>query len=175
MSSFFTNNHKKKRIGKWFGGCGCLLILEIFLLLGFFLYAGLWGNQNDTKISTIFGFLCLGLSIPVIILTLGGVYFGFFKAITGPNPVKDTSTKDMAIGGLLCAALSLGPYCCAGILGFILAIPLSLLSIVLSIIVLIQIKKNPGQQGKGMAIASLIIAVFGVIGGVLMLIFYVLK
>ena len=83
----------------------------------------------------------------------------------------------MAIGGLLCAVLSLGPYYCTGLFGFILAIPLIFLSIALPIIVLIQINKNPGQQGKGMAIASPIIAVFGVIGGVLMWVFfrYVLK
>ncbi|MFL2904771.1 MAG: DUF4190 domain-containing protein [Limisphaerales bacterium] len=66
-------------------------------------------------------------------------------------------TNPMAITGMICGIISLPAICCC--YGF----PFHILGIIFSMIGLSQIKKSPGEQGKGMAIAGLICAILSII------------
>ena len=63
----------------------------------------------------------------------------------------------MAITGMICGSLSLPMLCCC--YGF----PFNILGIIFSAIGLSQIKSNPHQDGKGMAIAGLICAILSLV------------
>jgi hypothetical protein len=63
----------------------------------------------------------------------------------------------MAITGMICGILSLPMLCCC------YGLPFNILGIVFSIIALTQLKANPRQQGKGMAIAGLICSILSFI------------
>jgi hypothetical protein len=68
--------------------------------------------------------------------------------MSGFQPTPPQKTNGMAIAGFITSIL-----CCAPI------------SIVLSAIGLNQIKADPTQQGKGLALAGLIIGIISVVGG----------
>ena len=89
-----------------------------------------------------------------------------------PMAVQGASTNGMAITGMVCGILTILPSCCCGLFGLPLTILLVILSIVFSIIGLVQIKKNPAQKGKGMAIAGLIIGALGLIAAILMVVVF---
>ena len=91
---------------------------------------------------------------------------------TTPKPAQGASTNGMAITGMVCGILTILPSCCCGLFGLPLTILLVILSIVFSIIGLVQIKKNPAQKGKGMAIAGLIIGALGLIAAILMVVVF---
>jgi len=63
------------------------------------------------------------------------------------------ATNPMAITGMICGILSLPMLCCC--YGF----PFNILGIVFSIVALTQLKANPQQEGKGMAIAGLVCSI----------------
>ena len=63
------------------------------------------------------------------------------------------ATNPIAITGMICGILALPMLCCC--YGF----PFNILGIIFSIIGLTQIKANPQQEGKGMAIAGLICSI----------------
>lgn len=69
------------------------------------------------------------------------------------TPAPKTDTNPMAITGMICGILSLPMLCCC------YGLPFNILGIVFSIVGLTQLKANPQQQGKGMAIAGLICSI----------------
>ena len=69
------------------------------------------------------------------------------------TPAPNTDTIPMAISGMICCFLSLPMLCCC------YGLPFNILGIVFSIVGLTQLKANPQQQGKGMAIAGLICSI----------------
>ena len=66
---------------------------------------------------------------------------------------QQPATNPMAITGMICGILSLPMLCCC------YGLPFNILGIVFSIVGLSQLKANPQQQGKGMAIAGLICSI----------------
>ena len=83
-----------------------------------------------------------------------------------PQPVMMSSTQTtnpMAITGMILGIISLVLVCCC------YGIPFNILGLVFSIIGLSQIKKNPNQQGKGMALAGLICSIISIVVGMAML------
>jgi len=70
---------QKKTLGKVVGGCGCLLLLAMTGWLGFLLYVGIEGRGNDEEVSLILGAISCVCTIPILILTGGGLYFGLRK------------------------------------------------------------------------------------------------
>ncbi len=66
---------------------------------------------------------------------------------------QQPATNPMAITGMICGILSLPMLCCC------YGLPFNILGIVFSIVGLSQIKANPQQEGKGMAIAGLICSI----------------
>ncbi len=61
-------------------------------------------------------------------------------------------TNPMAITGMICGIISLPMLCCC------YGLPFNILGVVFSLIALSQLKTNPHQEGRGMAIAGLICA-----------------
>ena len=77
-----------------------------------------------------------------------------------PQPVMMSptqTTNPMAITGMITGIISLFSLCCC--IGW----PFIVLGIVFSCIGLSQIKANPHQQGKGMAIAGLVCSIVGIV------------
>jgi len=70
---------------------------------------------------------------------------------------QQPATNPMAITGMICGILSLPMLCCC------YGLPFNILGIVFSIVGLSQLKANPQQQGKGMAIAGLICSILSVL------------
>ncbi len=83
----------------------------------------------------------------------------------------ESSTNPMAITGMICGILSLLTGCCCGVFG----LPFSILGVIFSIIGLSKLKKNPGQGGRGMAIAGLIIGALGLIAAILMVVVFAMS
>ena len=83
--------------------------------------------------------------------------------VPGGQPPK---TNPLAIAGLVLGILSLpGACCCYGI-------PFNIPGIVVSIIALTQIKKEPDKHGgKGMALAGLILSILGIVLAIALLAF----
>lgn len=73
-----------------------------------------------------------------------------------PPATATPNTNGMAIGGFVCGLLS---FCCT-------CFPLGLVGLILSAIALSQISKQPGQAGKGWAIAGIVLSVLSFIGTV---------
>lgn len=71
---------QKRTVGKVVGGCGCLLLLVMMGWLGFLLYVGLEGRGSDEEVSAILGAISCVCTIPLLILTGAGLYFGLKKA-----------------------------------------------------------------------------------------------
>lgn len=73
------------------------------------------------------------------------------------QPGQTPKTNPLAIIGLVCGVISFAACCCYGL-------PLNLAGIVCSIIALNQIKNDPvNQQGKGLAIAGLIVSIVSIV------------
>lgn len=77
---------QKNTIGKIAGGCGCALLFVIVVWLGFVAYIGIEGRGNDEEASMIIGAVTCACSIPIVILTIVGFYFGFRKGSPPPPP-----------------------------------------------------------------------------------------
>jgi hypothetical protein len=74
-----------------------------------------------------------------------------------PMAVQGASTNGMAITGMVMGILSLlCSYPCCGV-------PFNILGIIFSLVALSQLKKNPGQGGRGMAIAGLICSILSLL------------
>jgi anthranilate phosphoribosyltransferase len=99
-----------------------------------------------------------------------------FASATVPPPIgRDSvdrgaqpSTNPLAVAGMISGILSILSFCCCccGFWGaFVLAgaLALDILGIVLSSMALSQIKKDPLQQGKGMAVTGLVSALIALI------------
>ena len=86
----------------------------------------------------------------------------------GPSVTSATAsnTNSMALTGMILGicSLTIGLFCCGPLM--------AIAGIVFSSIGLSQIGKNPGQQGKGMAIAGLITSILGLIVGVIIAVFF---
>ena len=96
----------------------------------------------------------------------------FSATLAGAGPVSPAAapvsprTNPMAITGLVMGLLALPGLCCC--YGF----PFNILGIVFSCIALAQIKKNPEiEQGKGLAIAGLVLSILAIALLVVVLIF----
>ena len=74
---------------------------------------------------------------------------------------QQPATNPMAITGMICGILSLPMLCCC------YGLPFNILGIVFSIVGLTQLKANPQQQGKGMAIAGLVCSILSILLAVL--------
>lgn len=86
-----------------------------------------------------------------------------FYASPPPPPHVESQTQKqngMAIASFVCGLLSI-LCCCTG--GF----PFNILSIALGIIALYQMKNDPNQTGKGMAIAGIILGSFSILMSIL--------
>ncbi len=80
-----------------------------------------------------------------------------------PPPSKN---NPLAVTGLILGILSVTVgLCCCGVL-------FSLAGIVCSGIALSQISKDPLQQGRGMAIAGLVLSILGLLAGIAIIIFW---
>ena len=80
-----------------------------------------------------------------------------------PGPMTTASTNGMAITGLIFSAMSL-VCCCIGP-------AFAVLGIVFSVIGLSQLKNNPNQGGRSLAIAGIVIGAVGLLEFVLLLFF----
>ncbi len=97
--------------------------------------------------------------------------FPEFSAVLSASPPQPSNapcagpakTNSMALAGFIFAILSItiGFCCCYGV-------PLNLLAVVFSLIGLSQIKADPSQQGRGLAIAGIVIGCFSLCSGLLM-------
>ncbi len=76
----------KKTVGLVTGGCGCLLLLVITAWMCFVVYVGLEGRGNDEEASAYIGAVTCACSIPIVILTAVGLFFGLRKAPPAPPP-----------------------------------------------------------------------------------------
>jgi len=77
------DDDKKKMTGKIVGGCGCLLLLVMALWMCFLIYVGVQGRGNDEQASMVMGLVSCGCSIPILLLTGAGLFFGFRKDANG--------------------------------------------------------------------------------------------
>ena len=81
-----------------------------------------------------------------------------------PMAAQGASTNGMAITGMVMGILSLlCSYPCCGV-------PFNILGIIFSLVALSQLKKNPGQGGRGMAIAGLICSILSIVIMVLLVV-----
>ncbi len=70
---------QKKTLGKVVGGCGCFLLLAITAWMCFVVYIGIEGRGNDEEASLIIGAVTCVCSLPIVLLTGAGLYFGLRK------------------------------------------------------------------------------------------------
>ena len=82
-----------------------------------------------------------------------------------PSGGQPGGTNTLAIVALVLGILSLPGVCCC------YSLPFSIPGIVVGIIALTQINKNPAQDGKGLAITGLVLCVLGILLGIGLLIF----
>jgi hypothetical protein len=76
--------------------------------------------------------------------------------ISPPPPTSGPTTNALAITGMILGILSLATSCCC------YGLPFNLGGIICSAMALAQIKSNPNQQGRGMAIAGLILSLVSI-------------
>jgi len=89
-------------------------------------------------------------------------FAGFFSATMPPPaiapPAPSHRTNPLATAGFVCGILSVTLICCCG--GF----PFNILGLIFSIIALLQINENPTRfEGRGLAIAGLILSAIGIL------------
>jgi hypothetical protein len=84
----------------------------------------------------------------------------------GPPPVYGVppgygapKTNGLATASLVCGLVSLPGYI------FCIGLPLALVAVVLGIVAITQVNKTPGEKGKEMAIAGIVIGALGLVGG----------
>jgi hypothetical protein len=83
---------------------------------------------------------------------------GPVRPLTTPGP----GNNGMAVASLICGCVGfLGTFCCLTVPFAGLAVPLA--GIVLGLVAVSQLKANPGQEGKGMAIAGIILSAAGLL------------
>ena len=73
----------QKTTGKVVGGCGGFLLVLMAGWMCFLLYIGIQGRGNDEETSMILGLVSCGCSIPIVLLTGAGLFFGFRKNADG--------------------------------------------------------------------------------------------
>jgi hypothetical protein len=84
----------------------------------------------------------------------------------GPIRVLPTSrTNPLATTGMIMGILSLTLGCCC------YGVPFNVLGIVFSLIALAQIKQDPQQQGRGLAIAGLVLSILSLVLALLLVVF----
>lgn len=84
-----------------------------------------------------------------------------------PPFTQPKETNGLAIASLICGILSIiFCFCCCW------GIPFNILSIVFGIIALSQIKRQPSQTGRGMAIAGIVLGILSLLLGIIMTLFY---
>jgi hypothetical protein len=76
-------------------------------------------------------------------------------------------TNPLAITGMILGitSITVGLCCCSGL-------PFSIPGLICSLIALSQLKQNPQQVGRGMAITGLVLSLCGLLAGVLIIVFY---
>ena len=80
------DGRQKKTIGQVGGGCGCLTLLALAAWGCFLLYVGIEGRGNDEEVSAILGGVTCVCTLPILLLTGAGLYFGFLrKEPEGPS------------------------------------------------------------------------------------------
>ena len=91
------------------------------------------------------------------------------QVVPAPSPTMVVRTSGYATAGLVCGILSIVCCCCCGT-------PFSLLGIVFSLIALSQINRNPGlYEGRGQAIAGLVLSCISIAGGLVSLLWSVVS
>ena len=105
-------------------------------------------------------------------LTEFGGALGTMAAPATPAPFSAVApparkTNPLALAGLILGILSVtvGLCCCSGF-------PFSLPGLICSGIALSQLRGNPQQEGRGMAIAGLVLSIAGLLLGILFVVFY---
>jgi hypothetical protein len=80
---------------------------------------------------------------------------------------QERKTNPLAITGMILGitSITVGLCCCSGL-------PFSVSGLICSLIALSQLKQNPQQAGRGMAIAGLVLSIVGLVAGVLIMVFY---
>ena len=93
--------------------------------------------------------------------------FASLFAIAQPAPAKTLpKTNQMATAGLVLGILSLTAGCCC------YGLPFNVVGIVCSVVALSEISKDPlHQQGKGLAIAGLVLSLLSILMAILLLAF----
>lgn len=87
---------------------------------------------------------------------------------------SDGGVNGLAVGSLICGGIAMlgsGMVCCCLPLTFIfsfISAPLGLAGLVIGIVALSQLKKRPGQEGKGMAIAGIILSAVALVVSVIL-------
>jgi hypothetical protein len=100
-------------------------------------------------------------------------FAALFPATPSPAPPAIISVPEqkkqnpLALTGLILGILSctFGLCCCGGL-------PFSLTGIVCSSIGLSQINKTPNQEGRGLAVAGLVLSIVGLLLGIVLMVFY---
>ena len=70
----------KKTLGGIVGGCGCLTLIALTGWMGFLVYVGVEGRGNDEEVSLMLGAATCCCTIPIVLLTVAGIFFAFKKA-----------------------------------------------------------------------------------------------
>lgn len=127
--------------------CLTLIIGGIFLVLNGLGQIGNQQYEGSVDIIIIFFFLTLGVA---------SVIFGFKLRKLSKENIKDT--KDKKYLTKISKEEHKAKYCKWSIAALIFAFLGGIVGIILGIIALFNIKKNPDLRGKGMAITAIIIA-----------------
>ena len=99
----------------------------------------------------------------------------FPPASAAPAPIapvpssfpQQGKTNPLAVAGMILGigSITVGFCCCTWV-------PLSIAGLICSLIALSQLKANPQQAGRGMAITGLVLSICGLLAGVLIMVFY---
>lgn len=78
------------------------------------------------------------------------------------TPTPGAGNNGLAVASLICGCVGfLGTFCCLTVPFAGSVVPLA--GIVLGLVALSQLKANPGQEGKGMAIAGIVLSAVGML------------
>jgi len=80
-----------------------------------------------------------------------------------PGYVPSAGNNQMAVWSLVCGCV--GVLCCQ---------PVSVAALIMGIVALGQLKANPQEEGRGMAIAGIVLGCLGLVGGIVLLLVMVL-
>jgi hypothetical protein len=76
------DHETKKTVGGVVGGCGCFLLLVMSAWMCFVIYVGVQGRGNDEEASLIIGGVTCCVAVPVLLLTVAGIFFALKKPPT---------------------------------------------------------------------------------------------